>query len=249
MHPPKHHPDPIHSLVFNSNSKATANTAIHASFSMWFISHLRHRSVLFFAQGHCKFGNKCNRQHIRNNNTPQGPTRTKKTAPICSFYAKGTCNNGNACTFQHVGPVHKVASPTASVASVKSNLSQIPDLMLSAGLTRQYSDDATLRYTDKVIQLTETQGFLMSSTLKTLIAFDLSDCDICKEDIQIGSIVEYAFDDSKAVHVSFPILDYKWKQFNPMTKSWKICSDEVSVHYEKTYNKHHLNIDSEIPLD
>eukprot|EP01083_Nonionella_stella_P072702 196122_1 len=80
----------------------------------------------------------------------------------------------------------------------------------------------------------------MPSTLKTLIAFDLSDCDICKEDIQIGSIVEYAFDDSKAVHVSFPILDYKWKQFNPMTKSWKICSDELSVHYEKMYNKHHL---------
>eukprot|EP01083_Nonionella_stella_P032130 87917_1 len=89
----------------------------------------------------------------------------------------------------------------------------------------------------------------MSSELHALITFDLSDCDMLKEDIQVGCVVEYALQGSKAVHVSFPIVDYRWKEYNEKARNWKICSDQQSVHYEKTYNKNHLNIDTEMRLD
>ena len=42
-----------------------------------------------FAQGRCKFGDKCKNSHI---------SPTKKP---CSFFAKGFCKFGNACRFEH----------------------------------------------------------------------------------------------------------------------------------------------------
>eukprot|EP01083_Nonionella_stella_P236349 830195_1 len=188
-----------------------------------------------FQNGQCPYGTECVLQHVSTAHKPKAaPSPSKSThspstqRPCFEFQQLGTCIRGNSCPFLHTEH----------------------HLTLPEGLTLQYSDDATsLRYTDKVMQITETQGVIMSSELHALITFDLSDCDMLKEDIQVGCVVEYALQGSKAVHVSFPIVVYRWKQYNEQARNWKICSDQQSVHYEKTYNKNHLNIDTEMHLD